>query len=391
MPTSSSNALKIFICHCSEDKSTARKLYQYLIKQGYDAWLDEEKLLAGQDWNLEIQKNLRNTDVVIVILSKKSIGKEGYVQKEIKFALDIVDEKPENTIFIIPLRLDDCEIPQRLKYLHTLDLSRKDSEKKLLDALDARAVSKGKNKHVESNNNFAFNNFPKSEPASQKPQKQKKESSANKERIANYLNLTGVRLVSVLSGLLAAITLRLLSEEYYRPDGSLLSTTAELIAKSDFTFAILILIAMAASGFSFHYIDSSHFESTKMPVWFRYTTALPIGYIIGAIADVLVAIAIPILLFIIGLGIIIFLMWLGSRSQGNYDGRVQTNGVNSKSEIPNFTEKNICKTCNGTGRSSRVCSFCHGTGKSRLVNIPCSICEGSGKQQCLVCNGTGKG
>jgi hypothetical protein len=46
--------------------------------------------------------------------SKASINKEGYVQREIRYALDVADEKPEGAIFIIPLRLEECDVPSRL-------------------------------------------------------------------------------------------------------------------------------------------------------------------------------------------------------------------------------------------------------------------------------------
>ncbi len=40
-------------------------------------------------------------------------------------ALDVLDEFPENEIFIIPVRLDDCEpIHERLRNLHRVDLFR---------------------------------------------------------------------------------------------------------------------------------------------------------------------------------------------------------------------------------------------------------------------------
>ena len=56
----------------------------------------------------EIDKALDNSDAVIVTLSTGSVSKEGYVQKELRFVLDIALEKPDGTIFILPLRLDDC-------------------------------------------------------------------------------------------------------------------------------------------------------------------------------------------------------------------------------------------------------------------------------------------
>ena len=49
--------LRVFICHALQDKPIVRELYQRLLAEGWiDPWLDEEKLLPGQDWDLEIEK-----------------------------------------------------------------------------------------------------------------------------------------------------------------------------------------------------------------------------------------------------------------------------------------------------------------------------------------------
>ena len=49
--------LRVFLCHSSQDKPIVRELYQRLNAEGWiDPWLDEEKLLPGQDWDLEIEK-----------------------------------------------------------------------------------------------------------------------------------------------------------------------------------------------------------------------------------------------------------------------------------------------------------------------------------------------
>jgi formylglycine-generating enzyme required for sulfatase activity len=62
-----------------------------------------------------------DSDVVIVCLSNQSLGKEGFVQREIRYAYDLALEKPEETIFLIPLRLDDCDVPRKLRSLHWVD------------------------------------------------------------------------------------------------------------------------------------------------------------------------------------------------------------------------------------------------------------------------------
>src|ERR1700731_3380819 len=110
----SGRKLRVFLCHSSDDKVSVRPLYEQLVREGFDPWLDEKKLLPGQDWEREIKNAVRRSDAVVVCLSKSSITKEGYVQKEIRLGLDVADEKPEGTIFLIPLRLELCTVPDRL-------------------------------------------------------------------------------------------------------------------------------------------------------------------------------------------------------------------------------------------------------------------------------------
>jgi hypothetical protein len=114
--------LHIFLCHASQDKPTVRDLYRKLAAEPWiDPWLDEEKLLPGQDWNLEIEKAVERSDAVVVCLSNQSVTKEGYVQKELRKILNLAEEKPEGVIFMIPLRLDDCPLPRKLQATQAID------------------------------------------------------------------------------------------------------------------------------------------------------------------------------------------------------------------------------------------------------------------------------
>lgn len=143
MSNSTNRQLKVFLCHASSDKSKVQELYLRLINDGIDAWLDKEKLIPGQNWQIEIPKAVRNSDIVIVFLSSQSVNKEGFVQKEIKIALDTADEKPEGTIFIIPARLEDCGIPERISQFHWVDLFSDNGYRLLLKSLQLRANALG--------------------------------------------------------------------------------------------------------------------------------------------------------------------------------------------------------------------------------------------------------
>lgn len=134
-----SRKLLVFLCHGSEGKTKIRELYSDLREDGADPWLDEKNIIPGQDWDMEIKKAVKKSDAILVYLSASSINKEGYVQKEIKFALDAADEKPEGTIFVIPVKLEECDVPFRRSQWHWVNVFDKGGYENILRALRSRA------------------------------------------------------------------------------------------------------------------------------------------------------------------------------------------------------------------------------------------------------------
>ena len=130
--------LKAFLCYAKEDNSKVRNLYNELSSDNIEPWMDKENLLPGQNWKLEIPEAIRSSDVVIIFLSKVAVKKTGYVQKEIKEAIEVSREQPEGVIFLRPARLDDCDVPQVLRDLHWADLFEHDGYQRLIAALKER-------------------------------------------------------------------------------------------------------------------------------------------------------------------------------------------------------------------------------------------------------------
>jgi hypothetical protein len=114
--------LKVFISYASQDKPVVQELSRNLASEGWiDPWVDEKKLLPGQDWRAKIEEAVETSDIVIICLSSNSVSKEGFVQKELRYAREIALEKPEETIFIIPFRLDACDVPRGLRFYQWAD------------------------------------------------------------------------------------------------------------------------------------------------------------------------------------------------------------------------------------------------------------------------------
>ena len=130
--------LRVFMCRSSGDKNVVHKVYDRLKSDGFEPWLDQENILPGQEWDSEIRKAVRTSDVVVVCLSKSSITKEGYVQKEIKLALDVAEEKPEGTIYVIPTRLEECQVPPRLAGWQWVDMFKVRAYERLMASLRTR-------------------------------------------------------------------------------------------------------------------------------------------------------------------------------------------------------------------------------------------------------------
>jgi hypothetical protein len=133
-------ALRIFLCHSSLDKVAVRVIYRKLRNDGYEPWLDEEDLIPGQDWQIEIPKAIKACHVFLACLSALSVTRTGYLQKEIKFALDVADEQPEGRIFVIPARLNECNVPDRLSRWHWVNLFDEKGYEKLLTGLAKRSA-----------------------------------------------------------------------------------------------------------------------------------------------------------------------------------------------------------------------------------------------------------
>ncbi len=114
---------EIFISYAREDQSQAERLYRDLQKEGFDVWMDTQDLLAGSNWSVEIRQAIRASEYFVLLLSAKSMTKRGFVHREIREALEVVGEMPENEIFLIPARLEPCDVTHEdLGRLHWVDL-----------------------------------------------------------------------------------------------------------------------------------------------------------------------------------------------------------------------------------------------------------------------------
>jgi hypothetical protein len=113
----------VFISYAREDQSWAERLYADLRKYEINAWLDVRCLQAGCNWQFEVKRAIRASRYFLLLLSKHSITKRGFVQREIKEAIRVLEEFPTGSIFLMPVRLDKTEpIDDELRELNWVEL-----------------------------------------------------------------------------------------------------------------------------------------------------------------------------------------------------------------------------------------------------------------------------
>lgn len=108
----------IFISYAREDYLYACELYSGFRNAGLNPWMDKPPdpftglgLQVGQKWQAVINTKLREADFVVLLLSPRSVRKRGYVQIEFRTALSLMNEMPDDQVFVLPIVSELCDIP----------------------------------------------------------------------------------------------------------------------------------------------------------------------------------------------------------------------------------------------------------------------------------------
>ena len=132
---------QIFLTYAHSDKKAVRKLYHRLTRKHIKAWLDEMELLPGQNWKHEIRQAILRSDFVILCLSRQFNKQGGYRHEELKIVLEKAKSLPDDQIFLIPARLEKCDLPEPVRQWQCVDLFEADGFKKLLNTLKESVLS----------------------------------------------------------------------------------------------------------------------------------------------------------------------------------------------------------------------------------------------------------
>jgi len=105
-----------FVSYSRTDSDFAVKLASDLRAKGADVWLDQLDIEAGSRWDTAVEGALGRSARLLVLLTPKSVASQN-VLDEVSYALD--EGKA-----VLPVLVEPCAIPMRMRRLHYVDFTR---------------------------------------------------------------------------------------------------------------------------------------------------------------------------------------------------------------------------------------------------------------------------
>src|SRR5215469_17048968 len=113
MAVSSKNNLFVFVSYAEDDTQHADRFYTDLKNAGLIPW-KATSVLPGANRENAISSAINSCRFFIPLFSSISIEQGGHWQKELKDAIEVSENLPPNKVYIIPVRLDDCQVHEDL-------------------------------------------------------------------------------------------------------------------------------------------------------------------------------------------------------------------------------------------------------------------------------------
>jgi len=126
----------IFLSYAHKDENVVTDIYQILKSAQYQPWIDKVDIKPGEDWQRAIRIAIKKSVVFLAVISANSYARRGVLQKEIIMALDNWESLLPDDVYIIPVRIDNSPLPERLERFQAVDWFDPDGKSMLMEAID---------------------------------------------------------------------------------------------------------------------------------------------------------------------------------------------------------------------------------------------------------------
>ena len=125
----------VFICHHGADRYEAQNVYQFLNDNDFLPWMSAINLLPGENKG-KIYEKIRETDYFVICISSKGLDDNALEQLEV--AIKVEKGQPFRSIFVIPVYLEECEEPSRLKSYNRMNWYELETRGRLLEVISLK-------------------------------------------------------------------------------------------------------------------------------------------------------------------------------------------------------------------------------------------------------------
>lgn len=125
----------VFLSYARADSAVVQRVADGLSAAGVRVWLDKVSLKAGANWMQEIERELSTADFVVFFISPKSV-ESGWPKQELQVALHR-QVSGEGGAVILPVILEDADVPPLLRQFQWVDLRSGNIEKGIGQLVEA--------------------------------------------------------------------------------------------------------------------------------------------------------------------------------------------------------------------------------------------------------------
>lgn len=124
--------INIFLSYAREDFKRVKKYFNILSKEkNFAPWMDKINIRSGKKWEREIFKAINKSQIILFFISKNSLKADKYFHKEMLEAL--LNKKKNENVIIIPVLLEQSNIPAQLQAYHGVELYKDNGLQKVVD------------------------------------------------------------------------------------------------------------------------------------------------------------------------------------------------------------------------------------------------------------------
>lgn len=129
MKKTAPTARRVFLSYARSDRARVEKIYERLLTEGFKPFMDVESIGLGSDWEDEIKWNIQNCHFFLACLSDSIVNdNDSYFYNELKIAV-------RDKSFIIPVRLEDCDLPWVIRRRQAVDVFKRGGLDRLIKKL----------------------------------------------------------------------------------------------------------------------------------------------------------------------------------------------------------------------------------------------------------------